>query len=90
MYVPSHTGILPIRVWAAPYAYGQPIRVLAAHMRMGYPYAYGVPVRVWATHTRTGSPYTRVGQNSCLAHMRMSAHMRIGILDHTSIATAMT
>ena len=69
--VPSHTGILPIRVWAVPYAYGQPIRVLAAHMR-------------------TGSPYTRMGQNSCFAHMRMSAHMRIGILDHTSIATAMT
>ena len=37
--VPSHTGILPIRVWAVPYAYGQPIRVLAAHMHMGYPYA---------------------------------------------------
>ena len=62
--VPSHTGILPIRVWAVPYAYGQPIRVLAAHMRMG--------------------------QNSCFAHMRMSAHMRIGMLDHTNIATAMT
>ena len=43
--VPSHTGILPIRVWAVPYAYGQPIRVLAAHMRMGYPY------------TRMGCPY---------------------------------
>ena len=40
-FVPSHTSILPIHVWAVPYAYGQPIHVLAAHMCMGYPYAYG-------------------------------------------------
>ena len=73
----------PIQVFCL-YAYGLP------HMHMGSPYAYGIPVRVWAAHTRTGSPYTRMGQNSCFAHMRMSAHMRIGILDHTSIATAMT
>ena len=75
---------------------GCPICIWAAHTRTGSPYAYGIPVRVWAAHTRTdspytrtGSPYTRMGQNSCFAHMRMSAHMRIGILDHTSIATAM-
>ena len=72
----------PIQV-ICPYAYGQPIRVLAAHMRMGYPYAYGLPIRVRVTHMR-------MGQNSCFAHMRISAHMRIGMLDHTSIATAMT
>ena len=60
-----------------PYAYGQPIRVLTAHMHMGYPYA------------RMGYPYVRMGQNSCFAHMHISAHMRIGILDHTNIVTAM-
>ena len=39
VFVPSHTGILPIRVWAVPYAYGQ--------LRMGYPYAYGQPIRAY-------------------------------------------
>ena len=69
---------------------GCPICIWAAHTRTGSPYVYGLPVRVWAAHTRTGSPYTRMGQNSCFAHMRMSAHMCIGMLDHTSTATAMT
>ena len=69
---------------------GCPICIWAADTRTGSPYAYGLPVRVWAAHTRTGSLYTRMGQNSYFAHMRMSAHMRIGMLDHTSIATAMT
>ena len=29
--VPSHTGILPMRVWDIPYAYGLPVRVWAAY-----------------------------------------------------------
>ena len=52
---------------------GCPICIWAAHTRT----AYGLPIRVWAAHTRTGNPYARMGQNSCFAHMRMSAHMRI-------------
>ena len=83
--VPSHTAILPIHVWAVPYAYGQPIRVLAAHTRTGSPYAYGLPIRVRVAHI-----HARMGENSCFAHMRMSGHMCIGMLDHTSTATAMT
>ena len=73
---------------SVPYRYsahtrmGCPICIWAADTCTGSPYAYGLP--------RTGSPYTRMGQNSCFAHMRMSAHMRIGMLHHTSIATAMT
>ena len=53
----SHTRILPIRVWAA-------------HTRMGKlldPYAYGLPVRVRAAHTS-------IAGNPCFAHMRISAH----------------
>ena len=49
----------------------------SAHTRMG------CPICIWPAHTG-------MGQNSCFAHMRMRAHMRIGMLDHTSIATAMT
>ena len=80
----------PIQVFC-PYAYGLPhMHIWAAHTRTGSPYAYGIPVRVWAAHTRTGSPYTRMGQNSCFAHMRMEcpyAYRYFG--PYTSIATAM-
>ena len=60
----SHTRILPIRIWAIPYAYGLPIRVWASFLD---PYAYGLPVRLRAAHTSI------VG-NPCFAHMRISAH----------------
>ena len=64
------------------------ICIWAAHTRTGSPYAYGIPVRVWAAHTRTGSPYTRMHGPKLLLppYAYMSAHMRIGILDHSSIA----
>ena len=62
---------------------GSPICIWAAHTRTGSPYAYWQPICVLAAHMR-------MGQNSCFVHMRMSAHMRIGMLDHTNIATAMT
>ena len=88
--VASYTKILYAHRYSAHTRMGCLICIWAAHTRTGSKYAYGIPVRVWAAHTRTGSPYTRMGQNSCFAHMRMSAHMRISILDHTSIATAMT
>ena len=74
----------PIQVFC-PYAYGLPHMHMGSPSRTGSPYAYGIPVRVWAAHMRTGSPYTHMGQNSYFAHMRMSAHMRISILDHIQV-----
>ena len=80
-YVPSHTSILPIRVWAVPYAYG------LSHTRMGSPYVYGQPVRVWAARTHMGCPYahgsshTDTAGNPWFTHMRMSARMRISMTE---------
>ena len=63
----SHTRILPIRVWAIPYAYGQPIRVWVIFLG---PYTYGLPLRVRAAHIGiAGIPW--------FAHMRMIARTRM-------------
>ena len=68
--VPSHTHILPIRVWAAySYAYGQ---YLLTHA-----YAYELPVCVWDYGLLTG-----ITGYPCFAHMRISAFMRTSIAAH--------
>ena len=73
--VPSHTSILPIHVWVVPYAYGQPIWVWAAHVRVSDLYVCGLSI-----HIRT-VPY-RYRRNPCFAYMRMSACMSISISYH--------
>ena len=56
------------------YLYGQPVRVQAAHTRMGQE---NLPIRVWAAHTRMGSPYAYG-----IAHTRMG---KIRVWDRTVI-----
>ena len=46
MYVPSHTNILPIHVWAIPYAYTSSL------------YTYGLPVHIQTGPYIYGSSYT--------------------------------
>ena len=47
-HVLSHISILPICIWAVPYAYRQPIYIWVAHMCMDYLYIYGLLIHVWA------------------------------------------
>ena len=88
MHVPSHTGILPIRVWAVPYAYGQPMRMPAAHMCV-WATRTRMDMCVWATRARMGRRCA-YGPTLLLRPYVYDCPLCIGMLDHTCIATAMT
>ena len=44
-YVPSHTSILLLHVWAVPYTYCHPIHIWANCMHMGEPMSMDHPYR---------------------------------------------
>ena len=70
-YVPSHTSVLPIHIWAVPYTYCHPIHIWATCMHVGEPMSMDHPYRYCS--------------NPCFVHI--SVRTCIGNSNHVCITT---